>query len=202
MYIPLSRGMMVPTTKPNTWNMGMAFSTTSLGRKSTEDMSWSRLATMFRWLRATPLGVPSDPEVKSTTASSSGLPAVSGVVKRAWNQAVSFALNPRARASSSSHRNLSPADSMASTRAPSFPASTKRRELITVRISAARQQARAFCAPTVQFSMAGVCPSRDSPRARAAVGTLLGIKSPARSPGLKRPPNRSPRARAALTIPS
>ena len=44
------------------------------------------------------------------------------VVKRAWNQAVNFALNPRARASSSSHRNLSPADSMASTRAPSFPA--------------------------------------------------------------------------------
>ncbi len=62
----------MPPVNPNEWNIGIALKTRSAPLKSTTLESCAQLVTMLRWLSATPLGMPSDPLVKSTTATESG----------------------------------------------------------------------------------------------------------------------------------
>lgn len=70
--MPFSTGSMEPTVKPNEWNIGRKFSTTSCGLKLITDSSCFRLPRIFAYDSTTPFGVPSEPDVNSTTAGCSG----------------------------------------------------------------------------------------------------------------------------------
>ena len=70
MRTPESSGSSRPPVSPKLWNTGSALRTMSRGLKSTTAASWCRFASRLRWLSTTPFGVPSEPDVKSTTAGS------------------------------------------------------------------------------------------------------------------------------------
>ena len=71
--MPDRDGSNMPPVRPNEWNMGRVLNIMSVGTKSILAATWWRLDCKFRWDRATPLGTPSDPDVKSTAAVSLGL---------------------------------------------------------------------------------------------------------------------------------
>ena len=71
--MPVSIGNSMPPVSPNEWNTGSTLNTTSAGVTSKRAMTCATLARRLRWDSTTPLGAPSEPEVNSTTAGSSGV---------------------------------------------------------------------------------------------------------------------------------
>ena len=71
--MPDSSGSSVPAVSPNEWNIGSAFKITSCELKSMRAATCSRFASTFACDSATPFGMPSEPDVNSTMAGSSGI---------------------------------------------------------------------------------------------------------------------------------
>ena len=80
--MPDSSGSSVPAVRPNEWNSGSAFKITSCELKSMRAATCSRLASTFACDSATPFGMPSEPDVNSTIAVSSGTHALARVLQR------------------------------------------------------------------------------------------------------------------------
>src|SRR3569833_1216693 len=70
--MPESSGNKVPALSPKEWNTGRTLRMMSCALNAKRAASCARLASRFTCDSATPLGAPSEPEVNSTTASSSG----------------------------------------------------------------------------------------------------------------------------------
>ena len=78
MRTPVTSGSTTPTVSPNEWNTGSTLNTLSERPKSMRASACAQFASMLRWESTTPLGTPSEPEVKRMAAQSSGLRCTSG----------------------------------------------------------------------------------------------------------------------------
>ncbi len=78
--MPPSSGIIMPPVSPKEWNTGSTLNTLSLALASTRARAWAALARILRWDSTTPFGVPSEPDVNSTTAGSPALRATCGVL--------------------------------------------------------------------------------------------------------------------------
>ena len=63
---------------PKEWNTGSTLKTLSSRPKSIRAAACATFASMFVWLKTTPLGTPSDPDVNRITARSKGLATARG----------------------------------------------------------------------------------------------------------------------------
>ena len=70
--MPDSSGSSVPAVSPNEWNIGSAFKMMSCELKSMRAATCSRFASTLACDSTTPFGMPSEPDVNSTIAGSSG----------------------------------------------------------------------------------------------------------------------------------
>ena len=166
---------MVPPVRPKAWNIGIALNAMSLPLKSITDDNCAQFVSTLRWLSTTPLGLPSEPLVNSTTQAESGGTRAPGSLRapHASRLARSFARSPIAsRRSSSQMKRTSPA--IRSTTFSNRPFSTNVLLDTTQRAPAARQADSMFAAPAVTFSRHGTTPKACKPNSVTTEPTALG----------------------------
>jgi len=146
--MPVMIGRSAPAVRPKEWKTGSAFSTLSSGEKSMTDRIWAILAWSARWDSTTPFGLPSDPEVNSTTAGCSGSRLRSTVRgKSRARRTQSRSIGPKVGFRSSRKSTVMPV--RAATSCSIFACSRKAREVMTILIPAAVQASRMPVAPAL-----------------------------------------------------
>ncbi|MNT51998.1 hypothetical protein D3C72_1889970 [compost metagenome] len=145
---PDTSGSSTPQVRPKEWNSGSAIMNLSSGVKSATARTWATLDSSELCECTTPLGLPSEPEVNSTSAASSGcwgIAARRGTIRWASSHRRSAIVSSLLRSSRYSTRT----PSSHSSRGPRRALSMKVREATRVWMLAAVQAARRPSLPAV-----------------------------------------------------
>ena len=102
--MPLITPSSNPPVSPNEWKIGSGLNAMSAAVKSKLAAICAMLLRRLAWVRTTPLGAPSDPDVNRTTAGSRGEGEESARPRMAKARSLSKAVAPSRRSSSQTKR--------------------------------------------------------------------------------------------------
>jgi len=136
----------MPPVMPKEWNTGSTLNSVSCGPKSMRAPACAQFDRMLWWVRTTPFGAPSEPEVNRIAAGSSA--ETFSRWRPADRNALTLSQVPMPARTSSSQMILTIFSSSSAT-AVSRARSTKAREASTVLTSAALQAERMLAMPAV-----------------------------------------------------